>query len=110
MTAFTLAERAHDASRLARFEAAYDRGERLAERTQEIFEDLLADPEPVLEAVIERDRATEMIVAILEVLPSINNAQSANVDKLLTFCRGLETEVSETLLFQARQKAEKECE
>lgn len=110
MHALTQAERAHDASRMARFEAAYDRGERLAERTQEIFEDLLADPEPVLEAVIERDRATEMIVAILEVLPSIDSPHSANVDKLLTFCRGLETEISETLLFQARQKAERECE
>jgi hypothetical protein len=104
MTAFTRAEHAYLDSAQTRIDRAYERGERFGD----ILEELLNDPEQVEEALLETPRATEMLVAILQCIPSITDSRSANVDQLITFARGLEAAIVEPLMIVAERKLDRE--
>jgi hypothetical protein len=104
MTAFTRAESNYLNAAQTRIDRAYERGERFGD----ILEELLNDPEQVEEALLETPRATEMVIAILQCIPSITDSRSANVDALITFCRGLEAALVEPLMVVAQRKLDRE--
>jgi hypothetical protein len=104
MTAFTRAEHAYLDHAQTRIDRAYERGERFGD----ILEELLNDPEQVEEALLETPRATEMVIAILQCIPSITDSRSANVDALITFCRGLEAALVEPLMVVAQKRLDRE--
>lgn len=110
MNAYAQAERSYLGAHEARLARSYDRAERLANRTQSILDELLCDPAEVVSAICDRDRAGELLCAMLEILPRIQDERSAGVSELLTFCRGIEHEVTSVLLFVARDRAEGENE
>ena len=87
-----------------RIDRAGDRGERL----MDILEELLQDPTEVQEVLYEHPRATEMVIAILQCIPSITDSRSANVDQLITFCRGLEAALVEPLMVVAQKRLDRE--
>jgi hypothetical protein len=104
MTAFSKAEHAYLDHAQTRIDRAYERGERFGD----ILEELLQDPTEVQEALLETDRASEMLVAILQCIPSITDSRSANVDALITFCRGLEAALVEPLMIVAQKRLDRE--
>ncbi len=110
MDRLALAERAHYGAAEARYARAIERAERLANRTQSILDELLCDPSEVVSAICDRDRAGELLCTMLEILPRIQDERSAGVSELLTFCKGIEHEVTSVLLFVARKRAEGENE
>ena len=104
MTAFTRAEHAYLDSAQTRIDRAYERGERFGD----ILEELMQDVGEVQEVLYEHPRATEMVIALLQVIPSITDRHSANVDQLITFCRGLEAAIVEPLMIVAERKLDRE--
>lgn len=74
------------------------------------LESLMTDPGSVAEAVMQRDRAQELLVAILELIPSIDRDDSPQVGSLLNLVRGLEKEVVAYLLPIASRNYDRERE
>ena len=74
------------------------------------LESLMTDPGSVAEAVMQRDRAQELLIAILELIPSIDRDDSPQVGSLLNLVRGLEKEIVAYMLPIAARDYDREQE